>query len=130
MSVRAGWAAVASVAAASFTLVLSEFIVVAVLPDMVRQFDISAGTAGLTLVMPGAAGRTRGADVDTGVRRAGPAADSDYLLFAVPVLVAVALTLTLLTRLQHSDPGPAEPSRREPRDTPQPITPAPQPVRP
>jgi predicted MFS family arabinose efflux permease len=55
---------------------------------------------------------------------------TDYLLFAIPVLVAVALTLTLLTRLQHSDPGPAEPNRRAPRDTPQPLTPAPQPVRP
>ncbi|MGY2118617.1 hypothetical protein ACW9HR_32315 [Nocardia gipuzkoensis] len=42
-----------SVAAASFTLVLSEFIVVAVLPDMVAEFGISADTAGLTLVMPG-----------------------------------------------------------------------------
>jgi predicted MFS family arabinose efflux permease len=50
---RAGWIAVSSVAAAAFTLVLSEFIVVAVLPDLVRQFGISAGTAGLTLVLPG-----------------------------------------------------------------------------
>ncbi|MDQ7809793.1 MFS transporter [Amycolatopsis sp. A133] len=40
-------------AAASFTLVLSEFIVIAVLPDIVRQFGVSAGTAGLTLVLPG-----------------------------------------------------------------------------
>ncbi len=50
---RAGWIAVGSVAAASFTLVLSEFIVIAVLPDIVRQFGVSAGTAGLTLVLPG-----------------------------------------------------------------------------
>lgn len=53
MTGRPAWLAVSSVAAASFTLILSEFIVVAVLPDIVRQFGVSAGTAGLTLVLPG-----------------------------------------------------------------------------
>ncbi len=49
----AGWTAVSSVAAASFTLILSQFIVIAVLPDVVRQFGVSAGAAGLTVVLPG-----------------------------------------------------------------------------
>ncbi|GAA3021545.1 MFS transporter [Streptomyces fulvorobeus] len=50
---RGRWIAVGSVAAASFALVLSQFVMVAVLPDVMEQFDVSAGTAGLTLVLPG-----------------------------------------------------------------------------
>ncbi|WP_307082089.1 MFS transporter [Streptomyces canus] len=50
---RGGWIAVSSVAAASFALVLSQFVMVAVLPDVMEQFDVSAGRAGLALVLPG-----------------------------------------------------------------------------
>ncbi len=50
---RGGWAAVSAVAAASFALVLSQFVMIAVLPDVVDQFDVSAGRAGLTVVLPG-----------------------------------------------------------------------------
>ena len=47
------WLAVASVAMASLVLVLSEFIAVAVLPEVADRFDVTAGTAGLTVVLPG-----------------------------------------------------------------------------
>ncbi|MGW0925717.1 MFS transporter [Streptomyces sp. NPDC002755] len=50
---RGGWIAVGSVATASFALVLSQFVMVAVLPSVADHFEVSAGTAGLTLVMPG-----------------------------------------------------------------------------
>lgn len=50
---RGGWTAVSAVAAASFALVLSQFVMIAVLPDVVDQFDVSAGQAGLTVVLPG-----------------------------------------------------------------------------
>ncbi|MBG7702532.1 MFS transporter [Streptomyces sp. MC1] len=50
---RSGWAAVSAVAAASFALVLSQFVMIAVLPDVVEQFDVSSGRAGLTVVLPG-----------------------------------------------------------------------------
>ena len=47
------WPAVASVAVASLVLVLSEFIAVAVLPEVAVRFAVSEGTAGLTVVLPG-----------------------------------------------------------------------------
>ncbi|MEW2511150.1 MFS transporter [Streptomyces sp. NPDC046870] len=50
---RGGWAAVAAVAAASFALIMSQFVMIAVLPDVVDQFGVSAGRAGLTVVLPG-----------------------------------------------------------------------------
>ncbi|MFG2358696.1 MFS transporter [Streptomyces sp. NPDC048521] len=50
---RGGWIAVGAVAAASFALVLSQFVMIAVLPDVTEQFDVSAGRAGLTVVLPG-----------------------------------------------------------------------------
>ncbi|MEU8821187.1 MFS transporter [Actinoplanes sp. NPDC048796] len=50
---RTGWAAVAPVAAASFTLVLSEFIAVAVLPSLAADLHVSEGDAGLAVVLPG-----------------------------------------------------------------------------
>ena len=43
----------ASVATASLVLVLSEFIAVAVLLDVAERFDVTEGTAGLTVVLPG-----------------------------------------------------------------------------
>ncbi|MEV4350107.1 MFS transporter [Actinoplanes sp. NPDC049596] len=50
---RAGWSAVAPVAAASFTLVLSEFIAVAVLPSIASGLGVTDGDAGLAVVLPG-----------------------------------------------------------------------------
>jgi predicted MFS family arabinose efflux permease len=50
---RSGWVAVVPVAAASFTLVLSEFIAVAVLPSMAADLGVTEGRAGLAVVLPG-----------------------------------------------------------------------------
>ncbi|MET8406380.1 MFS transporter [Streptomyces sp900116325] len=47
------WGAVSAVAAASFALVLSQFVMIAVLPDIVDHFGVSAGQASLTVVLPG-----------------------------------------------------------------------------
>jgi predicted MFS family arabinose efflux permease len=49
------WLAVLAVAACSFSLVLSEFLPIGLLTDLADGLDISAGTAGLLVVMPGLA---------------------------------------------------------------------------
>ncbi|NMO55346.1 MFS transporter [Actinoplanes sp. TBRC 11911] len=49
------WLAVTAVAACSFSLVLSEFLPIGLLTDIADGLDVSAGTAGLLVVMPGLA---------------------------------------------------------------------------
>ncbi|WP_245791648.1 MFS transporter [Actinacidiphila rubida] len=50
---RGGWPAVASVAAVSFVLVLSEFLPVGLLPAIGDGLHVDTGTAGLLVVVPG-----------------------------------------------------------------------------
>ncbi|MEU3979180.1 MFS transporter [Streptomyces sp. NPDC026672] len=52
---RRRWAAVVSVAFCSFSLVLSEFLPIGLLTDIADGLDVSPGTAGLLVVMPGLA---------------------------------------------------------------------------
>lgn len=48
-----GWLAVVSVAVASLTMVTSEFLPIALLPDIGADLGVSYGTAGLMVVVPG-----------------------------------------------------------------------------
>lgn len=50
---RGGWAAVASIAGATFLLVTSEFLPIGLLGSIARAFGISDGTAGLMVTVPG-----------------------------------------------------------------------------
>lgn len=51
----AKWIAVLSLGVASFALVTSEFVPVGFLPAIAREFDVSAGQAGLLVTVPGVA---------------------------------------------------------------------------
>jgi predicted MFS family arabinose efflux permease len=52
-SAARGWPAVVSVAVASLTMVTSEFLPIALLPDIGADLGVSYGTAGLMVVVPG-----------------------------------------------------------------------------
>lgn len=50
---RAAWPAVASIAVGTFAMVSTEFLPIGLLTDIARGMDISDGTAGLVVTMPG-----------------------------------------------------------------------------
>lgn len=50
---QGGWSAVVSVALMSFVLVLSEFLPIGLLPTIASSLDVSIGTVGLVVVVPG-----------------------------------------------------------------------------
>ena len=52
-STRSAWPAVGSIAVGTFAMVSTEFMPIGLLTDIARGLDVSDGTAGLMITMPG-----------------------------------------------------------------------------
>ena len=52
-STRSAWLAVASIAVGTFAMVSTEFMPIGLLTDIARGLNVSDGTAGLMITMPG-----------------------------------------------------------------------------
>ena len=85
-SAPSGWAGVTSVALASFTLVLSEFLPIGLLPSIASDLRVDLGTAGLMVVATGLAGAV-GAPVITVVTSR---FDRRAVLWALSILLVIA----------------------------------------
>ena len=83
---RRGWVAVLSVALGSFTLVLSEFLPIGLLPAIADELGVSIGTAGLMVVTTGLAGAVAAPVVTVLTSRV----DRRTVLWSLSILLVVA----------------------------------------
>ncbi|WP_225821350.1 MFS transporter [Streptomyces naphthomycinicus] len=84
------WAAVLTLAAATFAVVTSEMLPVGLLPSLARDLHVSAGTAGLTVTLPGLVAAAAAPLLPVVARRA----DRRTVLCALLLLLAAADLLT------------------------------------
>lgn len=92
MSDRRGWVSVLSVALGSFTLVLSEFLPIGLLPAIADDLGISIGTAGLMVVTTGLAGAIAAPVVTVLTSRL----DRRTVLWSLSILLVIADVLGAL----------------------------------
>jgi predicted MFS family arabinose efflux permease len=81
-----GWPAVVSVALVSFVLVLSEFLPIGLLPAISGSIQVSAGTTGLLIVVPGAVAAITASAVTIVSGRL----DRRWVLIGLAALIAVS----------------------------------------
>ncbi|MEU6667541.1 MFS transporter [Streptomyces sp. NPDC046727] len=84
------WAAVLTLAAATFAVVTTEMLPVGLLPALARDLRVSAGTAGLAVTLPGLVAAAAAPLLPVAVRRA----DRRTVLCALLLLLAAANLLT------------------------------------
>ncbi|QIJ62695.1 MFS transporter [Streptomyces sp. JB150] len=91
-AVRRPWAAVLALAAATFAVVTTEMLPVGLLTSLAAGLDVSAGTAGLALTLPGLLAALAAPLLPVAVRRA----DRRTVLSALLLLLAAADLLSAL----------------------------------